>query len=378
MTELTSRTLLQRDDFKNVSGCTLRGIGMPTVTPAFSQAIQKIAQENDKNVVDRAGEFVSYYMGNEFDLIKPTRPDWAFTFYNSLLFDVDPKRRAHIANFVQQNGCGDAVLDAVCAHALLMLPEFLQMGMTSALPQCTNLPHNAACTSNLFTQISRRFEELEHDITAFRQQHKSVTYTDQWRADHLYKLISIEAAKPSSVFKSPPSRVLIVGPGLERLNLQRGTRTPYATYEPFAVAKSCTTVLRAIPTQLRIDVLDINPDVIDHMNDVSARKTEYHFNSQRGNIITDKVADGNSYDIVVILNTFMYFTNRELVLAMENIERLLKPGGVLITDMGPGAQIDVAYPAECPKSPAEKMHRQNISGKWIPLTFAYIKTALTN
>lgn len=374
MTERTSRTFLQRADFQGVSECTLRGIGMPTDTPAFNLAIQKTAQDNDHNVVDRAADFMGYYFGNEFDLIKTAQPAWAFTFYNSLLFDVDPKRRAHIADFVQQHGCGDAIGDAACAYAILMLPEFLQMGMTSALPQCANLPYHAACTSNLFTQISSRFEELEPDITAFRQQHKSVTYTDQWRADHLYKLISIEAAKPSSIFKSPPSRVLIVGPGLERLNLQRGTSTPYATYEPFAVAKACTTVLGATPRQLRIDVLDINPDVIDHMNDVRARETEYRFNPQRGNIITDKVTDDNSYDMVVVLNTFMYFTNRELVLAMENIERLLKPGGVLVTDMGPGAQIDVTYPAECPKSPAEKMHRHNISGKWIPLTFAYTKT----
>lgn len=374
MTKPASRTFLQRDDFQGLSECTLRGIGMPTDTPAFNQAIQKTAQDNDKNVVDRAGDFVGYYMGNEFDFIKTTRPAWAFTFYNSLLFDVDPKRRVHIADFVRQNGCGDAVADAVCAHAILMLPEFLQMGMTSVFPQCTDIAYHAVCTSNLYTQVSSSFEELEHDITAFRQQHKSVTYTDQWRADYLYKLIAIEAAKSSSVFKSPPRRVLIVGPGLERLNLQRGTSTPYTSYEPFAVAKACTTVLGATPPQLRIDVLDINPDVVDHMNEVSAREKEIRFNPQRGNIITDKVADDNSYDMVVVLNTFMYFTNRELVIAMENIERLLKPGGVLITDMGPNAQIDVTYPADCPKSPAEKMQRQNISGKWFPLTFAYTKT----
>lgn len=373
MTESTTRTFLQRDNFQRVPECTLRGIGMPTDAPAFNQAIQKIAQDNDRNVVDPLGDFAGYYIGNEFDQITPIRPDWAFTFYNSLLFDVDPKRRTRIANFVQQQGCGDTIVNAACAHAILMLPEFLQMSMTAVLPQCTNLPYHAVCTSHLFTQISSRFDNFERDITAFRQQHKSVTYTDQWRADHLYKLISIEAAKPSSVFKSPPSRVLIVGPGLERFN-KLGTSVPQRTYEPFAVAKACTTVLKATPMQLSIDLLDINPDVIDHMNEVSAREKEYHFNPQRGNIITDKVADDNSYDMVVILNTFMYFTNSELVLAMENIERLLKPGGVLITDMGPGAQSHVTYPVECPKSPAEMMHRHNISGKWIPLTFAYTKT----
>ncbi len=373
MTESTSRTFLQRADLQRVSDCTLRGIGVPTDAPAFNQTIQKIAQDNDYNVVDRGHDFVCYYQGNEFDPIK-TVSKGAFTFYNSLLFDVDPKRRANIANFVQQQGCGDAIVDAACAHAILMLPEFLQMGMTSALPQCTDLPHHAVCTFNLFIQISKQLEEFENDMTAFRQQHKTVTYTDQWRADHLYKLISIEAAKPSSVFKSPPRRVLIVGPGLERLN-KLGTSVPQRTYEPFAVAKACTTILGATPTQLRIDILDINPDVIDHMKEVSVREKEYHFNPQLGNIITDKVADDNSYDMVVIKNTFMYFTNWELVLAMENIERLLKPGGVLITDMGPGAvESDVTYPVQCPQSPAEKMQRQNISHKWIPLTFTYTKT----
>ena len=97
------------------------------------------------------------------------------------------------------------------------------------------------------------------------------------------------------------------------------------------------------------------------------------FNAAEGDIITDDLAPPASYDWIVIMNTFDYFNDAEKMLAMENITRLLKPGGILFTDLSPDTFSAAAFP-ECGLSDAASLTTRTIrfSDFYRPLVL-YIK-----
>lgn len=70
-----------------------------------------------------------------------------------------------------------------------------------------------------------------------------------------------------------------------------------------------------------VSIISIPPTVLDH------------FHPFQSDIITDYVNSAESYDMVFILNVFIYFNDNEKRLAMDNIGRLLKKGGILVTDI---------------------------------------------
>lgn len=158
---------------------------------------------------------------------------------------------------------------------------------------------------------------------------------------------------------------------------------PEQTFEPFAIFDVAGEIGSDAKT-INVDALDISPRVIRHLSKIveAAKKgdTPYLFMGRtmekgtdipfggnmpgctretmegpddgavrqvikipadivkrihpiHGDIITDRVADPESYDMVVMMNTFLYFSDVEGMMALENISRMLKKDGILITDV---------------------------------------------
>lgn len=188
-----------------------------------------------------------------------------------------------------------------------------------------------------------------------------------------------------SVLKAldPPARlnrVLIVGPGLDfapRTDFLEPL--PPQSYQPFAIADALLGLGLAQPERIEIQCLDINPRVVDWINAFTGRRerrlalvsramdplfAEYfrdlgrHIGSEaalgslpapyqgksltvsksvagriragRLNILTERYQPPPRYDLAVVTNVFVYFNNVELLLALTNIESMLRPGGYLV------------------------------------------------
>ncbi|MEW5979942.1 MAG: class I SAM-dependent methyltransferase [Acidobacteriota bacterium] len=61
-----------------------------------------------------------------------------------------------------------------------------------------------------------------------------------------------------------------------------------------------------------------------------SRRAFSFFSAQLGDIVTDRVADRSTYDLVVSTNVLLYFDAKETTLAVANMARCLKEGGYLI------------------------------------------------
>ncbi|MFN3327093.1 MAG: class I SAM-dependent methyltransferase [Bryobacteraceae bacterium] len=48
------------------------------------------------------------------------------------------------------------------------------------------------------------------------------------------------------------------------------------------------------------------------------------------NILTERIAANPAFDLAVATNIFVYFTDQELLLAMQNIRSMLRPGGYFL------------------------------------------------
>jgi hypothetical protein len=154
-------------------------------------------------------------------------------------------------------------------------------------------------------------------------------------------------------------RVLIVGPGLDiapRTGLV--DRYPPQSHQPYAVVQILRDLgLSAIP---EIECVDINDRVIRFIRDF-ARRSELRLNfpippgdrefenwannllpklasvpqkvaravsADKLNIITQRL--DSKYDLVIATNVLLYFDDVELLLAMANIESMLRPHGYFI------------------------------------------------
>jgi SAM-dependent methyltransferase len=111
-------------------------------------------------------------------------------------------------------------------------------------------------------------------------------------------------------------RVLILGPGVDlapRTALREDS--PPRVYQPDQV----TRLLRP----QRVDCADVNPLVVAYAQ--SACASVYQMN-----IATRFLDASPAWDLIIATNVLLYLDDRELLLAMNNIRRMLNPDGILI------------------------------------------------
>lgn len=111
-------------------------------------------------------------------------------------------------------------------------------------------------------------------------------------------------------------RVLILGPGVDfspRTALREDA--PPRVYQPDQVLQ----LLRPD----RVDCLDINPLVIAYAKSTCA-------SVYRMNIVTGFLDASPACDLIIATNILLYLDERELLLAMNNVRRMLNPGGIFL------------------------------------------------
>ena len=191
----------------------------------------------------------------------------------------------------------------------------------------------------------------------------------------------------------PVTRVLIVGPGLDlapRTALLEAADPQ--SYQPFAVIDALRTLHMTgagagAADSLRLDAVDLNPHVASAIERAvraprltlhvtsgiadtdrtrftddyraylasfglaidathtqpegaargHARKTipiakdvQAAIHASRLDVVTERIADGDGYDLVIVTNVFPYLSDPELIVAIANIAATLAPGGALI------------------------------------------------
>ena len=163
-------------------------------------------------------------------------------------------------------------------------------------------------------------------------------------------------------------RVLLVGPGLDwapRMDLEENA--PPQSLQPFALADSLIRMGLAAADDLRIDCVDVNPRVVTHLNAFAAGKRSLWLRETPGddewrsyflalgkaagtrrggevvvsagvakgvrawpmNVLTQRVR-GGGYDLAVATNVLLYFSDRELGLALANMGHAVRAGGHLL------------------------------------------------
>lgn len=193
--------------------------------------------------------------------------------------------------------------------------------------------------------------------------------------------------------------VLIVGPGLDfapRTDLIDAV--PPQSYQPFAVADALLALSLASDSDLRIHSVDVNPRVVDYIRGAARGQVTLHVftgigetpnrrytddfktyvdrlgraigreaTAPRGvaaerryahsiavrpaiahamtagltNIITERPS-APAYDVVIATNLLTYFDDRELALALANIEATLRPGAYLLHNESRAGLAEVA------------------------------------
>ena len=111
-------------------------------------------------------------------------------------------------------------------------------------------------------------------------------------------------------------RVLIIGPGVDfapRTALREETAP--RVYQPQEV--------RGLLSSAVVDCADINPRVLTAARD-SCDVT------YRMNIATGLITGAEKWDLIIATNVLLYLDQRELLLAFNNIQRMLNPGGVFL------------------------------------------------
>jgi hypothetical protein len=169
-------------------------------------------------------------------------------------------------------------------------------------------------------------------------------------------------------------RVLIVGPGLE-FAPRAGFRDDGSpqSFQPYAVIDILLRRDLAGPGSLSIHCVDIDHRVVDFIEDFARQQTPSllvargsndrayaaEFNqlgrklgmaiedphgkkiyvrnelartvsAAQLNILTERYDPSPQYDLVIATNVLLYFSNKELALALANIQSMLRPGGYFI------------------------------------------------
>ena len=170
-------------------------------------------------------------------------------------------------------------------------------------------------------------------------------------------------------------RVLIIGPGQDFApRTQLRDQGEAQSYQPYAVADSLLALGFSPGSVPRIDCADINPRVVDFINSFGRRlpprlfvrwgkagpdyeqyfqdlgkaagtvrvirpgEKEFTVRSDAAksvtarlwNVLTELPRSSVQYDLVIATNVLLYFSRQELLLAMNNVRRLLRPGGYFL------------------------------------------------
>lgn len=81
--------------------------------------------------------------------------------------------------------------------------------------------------------------------------------------------------------------------------------------------------------------------------------------AERLNVITERLVEGASFDIVIVTNVLAYFDDRQLALALSNIAAMLRPGGYLLHNE---ARDSLAGISSALGMPATHMRTANLGG----------------
>ena len=255
--------------------------------------------------------------------------------------------------------------------------EFMQKS------ECQHFEEDIACVHETLGQmaVDMGLQVYRQGINEYRHQNKGNTYTNKDRAILLKEAIAMASVSSGDFFDNPVHDILIVGPGLEEVHPEWGVVVPRQSYEPFAVTEAAVKFGQANADDLRVDLVDINPRVVTYFSELIAAakdgvahpvfwsetptdvspSTLRQFHVSAGDIISDALAPEEKYDWIVMMNTFMYFNDTEKLLAAENIARMLKPGGMLFTDLDP-AFLPTHIPDTCGSSSASALQSQIVVG----------------
>jgi SAM-dependent methyltransferase len=111
-------------------------------------------------------------------------------------------------------------------------------------------------------------------------------------------------------------RVLILGPGVDlapRTALREGS--PPRVHQP-------AQVIQLLHPE-RVDCADVNPLVVAYARTACTSVFEM-------NIATRWIEASPAWDLVIATNVLLYLDDRELLLAMSNVRRMLNPGGFFV------------------------------------------------
>lgn len=300
----------------------------------------------------------------------------------ALINDVDRDRANEILRYLESKGCDkfDDLGD--------LIDIFIKTPTRADIygPRMDRLNSSMVCQYKVVLEILKQYLKISSndDLAKIRQKKKSITYTNFDRMITLQSFLQIVA----QILSETPREfndVLIIGPGLEQMNHGLRESVPRQSFEPFAVIDGLLQNGSANIDDINVDLIDINDRVVAYFDRIVQRAIESGYltlycppNTDRfgmglagvyvsdseigiqmscerldaatavihskvvkrlkatdGNIITDYLAPDGSYDMIVIMNTFMYFTPEESAIALENISRLLSSGGILMTDVDP-------------------------------------------
>lgn len=165
--------------------------------------------------------------------------------------------------------------------------------------RCRNRANPQGCIAELYTD---RGLSSDTSTQAFRVVEAAVAWMKENRPD------------------TRPRRVLIIGPGVDfasRTALKEDA--PPRVYQP----GQAIDLLRLD----YVDCIDINPLVIAYAK--SACASTYQMN-----IATGFVDAAPGWDLIIATNVLLYLDDRELLLAMNNVRRMLNPGGIFLHNDG--------------------------------------------
>jgi hypothetical protein len=202
------------------------------------------------------------------------------------------------------------------------------------------------------------------------------------------------------------TRVLVIGPGLDfapRTDLIDVVDPQM--YQPFAVADALLGLSISSDVDLRIESVDVNPRVVRFAESAAANPVTLHLftgvsetreqpfsadyrdyvralggaigsavspppavaadrryqhsiavrdairramSADRLNVITERLADGSGFDLIVVTNVLTYFDDRQLALALANIAAMLRAGGCLLHNESRAGLVETAASMQLP------------------------------
>lgn len=293
---------------------------------------------------------------------------------SAIFNDTDPDRRQIITDYIKQFGCQDPVWFSI----LLSIGE-MPLIETHLLIRSAKM-----CYDDLLAKARHDYDTDTVD--------KANTTSSVPRTMNAMKFLGENA----TLISGPVNKVLIVGAGLDFVPFGFMTAAPSQIQEPFLVMDAVLNYFAVSLDDLNIDVADINPRVIQHLESAKERtqhgepyslflhwdqqsdvkgdppvahvplrdrtqinreeKTYHsrflnsiyytlywdrvdldpqalsHIHPRQCDIVNDAAGDAEHYDLIIMLHVGHYLDNTERMMALDNMSHALRPGGLLFTD----------------------------------------------